>query len=204
MTKHKATRPHRRRIARTGILILAVLSVLGSVVAIIAATSGQSQAAAARDVVPASHPQASHPEVVRPAVVHPARVRPAARPVRTPSASRSAERTEVTRSIRIAAVAGPRTMQRMLDRCIGAIQINWSGHAPEIARHNYCGGSWYAGVRTGELITVHGGSLWGTYRVGAHRTVGKGASTRVLDGLGDVVLQTCVGHHLELVGLHRV
>lgn len=217
MSKHEAIRK-----ARSGALLLAlaVLSILGGVIALITASAGLSEASAEEPRAAVLQPQVTltprpQPVAIPTAMGGPvveARTEPAGE--REQSTSRDDEREETapvrtggarTRYIHIVATATPATMQGKLDRCMGAIQINWSSHSPEIAQHDYCGGAWYAGVRPGEIIKVSGGSLAGTYRVtDNHRYVRKGAPASSIDGLGDVVLQTCVGNRLSLVGLDRI
>lgn len=88
--------------------------------------------------------------------------------------------------------------------CLGPVEYSASGVAV-VVEHNYCGGARFLAVTTGELVHINGGDLTGTYRVnGARRLVPRGSSTDVLLGLGDVVLQSCQGGGIGLVGLTRI
>ena len=97
-------------------------------------------------------------------------------------------------------------MQRKLDRCIGPVAITIPDAPLLIAEHDYCGGAArIASRRMGDRVHVtSGGGVNGTYKVVSIRRVPKGSSTSVLRGLGAVVLQTCVGNAVVLVGINRV
>ena len=97
-------------------------------------------------------------------------------------------------------------MQRKLDRCIGPVAITIPDAPLLIAEHDYCGGSARIASRhMGDRVHVtNGGAVNGTYKVVSIRHVPKGSSTSVLRGHGAVVLQTCVGNAVVLVGINRV
>lgn len=141
---------------------------------------------------------------ITPATTPAATAAPAPTETRTTEASRSEDRTGDLRTIRVRYVATSEDMQAKLDRCDGPVQVNWPGHTTEIAQHDYCGGAWFNTVAKGQLIRVSGGTMGGLWVVnGNRRTVNKGGSISALDGLGGLVLQTCVGDKMVLVGLSR-
>ncbi len=207
-----------RKDVRTAVTTLSGLALAVAALVSVTSAAGESPASAATapPVVAAAPivslalatPTAAPTE--RPATVSRAADRTAARkpartPVRTQKAAApktAAPKPRPARVIRIAGTATSADMQQKLDACNGPIQVNWAAHTTEIAQHNYCGGAWFDKVSAGQLITVEGGSIAGTYVVnGNRRYVGKGASASSLDGLGSLVLQTCVGSRMVLVGL---
>lgn len=169
-----------------------------------AATAAPLIAAAPLISVAATATPSVAPATERPAEISrsSARTAPRRAPRTTASTKTVTAPKSADRVVRIAGVATSADMQRKLDACNGPIQINWSTHTTEIAQHDYCGGSWMSKVSTGQRITVVGGTISGTYVVnGNRRTVSKDSSASALDGLGSLVLQTCVGSRMVLVGL---
>lgn len=107
--------------------------------------------------------------------------------------------------LRVARVVRPADMQDAINSCVGPVEILWGSHPLEIAQHDYCGGGWFATLVDGQEVRVTGGELTGLFRVdGSRRWERDGASADSLDGLGDLVLQTCVPGGVELVGLERI
>lgn len=126
--------------------------------------------------------------------------------VATSTASTPAPKLRVASgaAIWISAVTQPNTAQAAADACRGPIEILWPGLPTEIAEHDYCGGAWFNSVTTGERIRVIGGTIPGEYVVNGRRLlVSHGTAASALSGLGDLVLQTCVGSRMVLVGLSR-
>ena len=122
-------------------------------------------------------------------------------PARTPART---QRPTTGVVIRVTAVTNPNDAQAAADACRGPIEILWPGLPTEIAQHDYCGGAWFDSVTTGERIEVSGGTMPGLFVVnGRRRVVNHGTSASILSGLGDLVLQTCVGSQMILVGLDR-
>lgn len=151
--------------------------------------------------VPVATPSVTATPVTPPAAPSPT---PTPTETRTHEPSRSEDRASDIRTIRVRYVATSQDMQQKLDRCDGPVQVNWPGHTTEIAQHDYCGGAWFNTVAKGQLIRVSGGTMGGLWVVnGNRRTVSKGAPVSSLDGLGGLVLQTCVGSKMVLVGLSR-
>lgn len=113
--------------------------------------------------------------------------------------------------VRIASVVTPATMQSAINACQGPVEILWStdpfqwgSHPDEIAEHDYCGGTDFSSLAAGQQVQVIGGNLTGLYVVnGNRRFAGPGSSADLLDGMGAVVLQTCVPDGVVLVGLDR-
>jgi hypothetical protein len=146
---------------------------------------------------------------------HPAVVRHQVRLTVRVATSRSTQRAAVSAvaaapepasqaTIYVSAVTNPSTAQAAANACRGPIEILWPGLPAPIAQHDYCGGAWFNSVTTGERIKVVGGTMPGMYVANGRRLmVGKGTSSSVLSGLGTLVLQTCVGNQMVLVGLDR-
>lgn len=106
--------------------------------------------------------------------------------------------------IHISEVTDSGGAQSAIDACQGPVEVTWPSDPTEIAQHNYCGGAWFTSLTGGDEVIVSGGTVAGTYVVnGARRYAAKGSSSSTLDGLGDLVLQTCVGNQLVLIGLSR-
>lgn len=79
------------------------------------------------------------------------------------------------------------------------------GYPNDIVEHNYCGGSWFAGLQRGTVVRVIGGTQPGLYVVNGRRfytpKTGTIAGTK---GLGDLMVQTCISHtEMVYVGLTR-
>lgn len=108
------------------------------------------------------------------------------------------------RILRIVAVASPEDAQLEINRCAGAVEVAWSSDPHEIAEHDFCGGAWFASVAAGTAVEVVGGTRPGLYVANGNRQMlPKGADSSALDGLGDLVLQTCDGDSLIVIGLSR-
>ena len=136
-----------------------------------------------------------------------------------PIASRSYERWRphaasdtTSLVVRIWTVATPDNMQSAINSCDGPVEINWrsdpskwGSHPDEIAEHDYCGGAEFRSLRRGQRVRVAGGDLSGLYVVnGDRRFAYAGSSADMLNGLGAIVLQTCVPGGVVLIGLDRV
>lgn len=96
-------------------------------------------------------------------------------------------------------------MQSAINACTGPVEIVWGNLPPEVAEHDYCGGSAFSSLSAGERVRVIGGNLSGTYVVnGQRRFATAGSSADLLRGIGDIALQTCVPGGVILIGLDRV
>lgn len=110
-------------------------------------------------------------------------------------------------TISVAGVATGEQGQAAVNRCAGPVEVLWSayGYANDIIQHNYCGGAWMAYIRPGTHIRIVGGTQPGLYVANGQRRVAPWGSTiAVMAGIGDLAVQTCVGHDLVYVGLTRV
>lgn len=139
-------------------------------------------------------------------------------PALEPAVSRSSDRKPAVVAnsasvfvVRITRVATPQTMQSAIDACTGPVEILWSNdrfrwgaHPDEIAEHDYCGGSEFSSLAKGQRVRVIGGTLSGRYVVNGYRRFARaGSPAQLLNGLGAIVLQTCVPDGVVLVGLDR-
>lgn len=149
--------------------------------------------------------------VTRPRLEPPAPRPVVAAPKRVESVvSRSDDRRQtpppaVSLVITIASIASPATMQSAINDCLGPVEIDWGYFPTEIAEHDFCGGSAFSSLSTGQRVRVVGGGMPGVYVVnGQRRFAAAGSSADQLNGMGDIVLQTCVSDGVILVGLDRV
>lgn len=82
--------------------------------------------------------------------------------------------------------------QAELDECLW-VRMDLGAAAPIVGAHNYCGGGIVLDMAVGDLVTLTGTGLDGTYSVtgdrGAH--AGDGAATATAGMDADVILQTC-------------
>lgn len=110
--------------------------------------------------------------------------------------------SNISAYIKISAWGNLGNMQALVNRCSGPVAITGSVGLPLlIAEHNYCGGSGHiAARRIGQRVNVSG---YGTYRVVSRKNVVRGTSSDVIRGMGSIVLQTCVGSTINLVGLSK-
>lgn len=108
----------------------------------------------------------------------------------------------------VAHEASPATVQDALALCQGPVTVRFAGIGPTLlAEHDFCGGTWVLRLDPGEVVRLRGSDDAGTYRVTRRiKAVPKGSSAYVLEGMGDVVAQTCLpdGSTLRLVGLSRI
>lgn len=96
--------------------------------------------------------------------------------------------------------------QSAVDRCAGPVEVTYPGATPQIVQHDYCGGTWVLGLRRGEVIRFRGATV-GTYVVnGRSRVIADGTPVTGVNGLGDLVAQTCIPgtQSIRIVGLSRV
>ena len=108
--------------------------------------------------------------------------------------------------VRVAHTATLSTLQAKIDSCRGPVFTKYRTYPGLIAEHDYCGGTYRLGRHAiGAQVRVTGpGVRNGLYRVVARKVVRKGSPFSVLNGMGHVVLQTCAGNSLRLVGMVRV
>ncbi|MGN6162821.1 MAG: hypothetical protein ACTHOG_14110, partial [Marmoricola sp.] len=140
------------------------------------------------------------PHRSRPVVVH-----------RTAKRQPAAERRPVVRRaiqalhIHVVAAVPISQGQAAVNRCAGPVMITYPGATPQIVQHDYCGGTWVLGLRPGQRVVLTG-SAAGTYVVGARRVISLDSNVTAVNGLGDLVAQTCIAgtHSAQLVGLVRV
>lgn len=167
---------------------------------------------------PRRHLRVHHHRTARRAAAPVAKRTPVTRVVSAVEVSRSSYRSAPVPQptpdlvIRIATVATPDTMQEAINACQGPVEIDWARepwrwglHPSEIAEHDYCGGSSFRALTTGQRVQVIGGDLGGFYVVdGNRRYAAAGSSAALLDGIGDIAVQTCVPGGVILIGLERV
>lgn len=115
---------------------------------------------------------------------------------------------EVDLHVEVAHSATPATVQDTLDLCQGPVTVRFAGIRPTLlAEHDYCGGTWVLGLDPGEVLRLGGSDGSGTYRVTRQiKVVPTGTSALALQGMGDLVAQTCRpgGSTMRLVGLSRI
>lgn len=187
---------------RVLVLVAVVAAVLGLTVTTAAGRAVHQTSTPAPTVAVPTHVHAVH----RAALVRSTRSA-TSRSTQRPSVQAAPSRSAVAPSgatIRVVAVTNPDDAQAAADTCRGPIEILWPGLPAEIAQHDYCGGAWFNSVVAGQRIRVVGGTMPGTYVVNGRRlVVSHGTSASALAGLGSLVLQTCVGSQMVLVGLDR-
>ena len=152
---------------------------------------------------PKAKPKATKAVVVAKPGVRAQTIAPKVRP--KPKIKATVNKPHVNR-VPISLWATPGDMQGKIDRCVGPVAITIPDAPLLITEHDYCGGTGrIASLRKGDRVQVAGGGgVNGTYKVVSIRYVPKGSSTSVLRGLGAVVLQTCVGNSVVLVGINRI
>lgn len=98
-----------------------------------------------------------------------------------------------------------RGYQDEIDQCLW-VRMDLGGQAPIVGAHNYCGGGMVLEMALGDVVTLTGTDLDGTYRVTDARDARAGdiAATAIEGMAGQVILQTCYwgnGDGVRLVGL---
>jgi hypothetical protein len=85
-----------------------------------------------------------------------------------------------------------RGYQAEIDQCLW-VRMDLGGQAPIVGAHNYCGGGVVLEMRLGDVVTLTGTGLDGTYLVTDSRDARAGdtAATAIKGMLARVVLQTC-------------
>jgi len=101
-----------------------------------------------------------------------------------------------------------RGYQQEIDECLW-VRMDLGGHAPIVGAHNYCGGRVVLEMDLGDVVTLAGTELDGTYLVSDARDARAGdiAETAIEGMAGHVILQTCYwgnGSDVRLVGLTLV
>ena len=101
-----------------------------------------------------------------------------------------------------------RGYQDEIDQCLW-VRMDLGGHAPIVGAHNYCGGGVVLEMHLGDVVTLAGTELDGTYLVSDARDARAGdIAATAIDGMsGRVILQTCYwgdGSAVRLVGLTPV
>jgi hypothetical protein len=131
---------------------------------------------------------------------------PATLPATTEPVKRKLRPSGPVTAVPVGLWATAQTMQARLDLCRGPVAIPMGSLPLLVAEHDYCGGKTrFATRRAGDIVAVTGAKdADGTYQVTTTRTVPKGSSTSLLKGMGDIVLQTCVGDTLYLAGAVRI
>jgi hypothetical protein len=120
----------------------------------------------------------------------------------------SAQPLAVDLHVEVAHSATPATVEETLDLCQGPVAVRFEGIRPTLlAEHDFCGGTWVLGLDPGQVVDLRGSDDSGTYLVTRRiKVVPKGSPASTLQGMGDVVAQTCRpdGSTLRLVGLSRI
>lgn len=82
--------------------------------------------------------------------------------------------------------------QAELDDCLW-VRMDLGAAAPIVGAHNYCGGGIVLDMAVGDVVTLTGTGLDGTYSVTGDRgaRAGDGAATATAGMDADVILQTC-------------
>jgi hypothetical protein len=124
----------------------------------------------------------------------------------SPAAVTAAAHRVAPAVVRVAHTATLSTLQAKIDWCRGPVFTKYRAYPGLIAEHDYCGGTYRLGRHAiGAQVRVTGpGVRNGLYRVVARKVVRKGSPFSVLNGMGHVVLQTCAGNSLRLVGMVRI